>query len=283
MTQKNAALVFDSVVKEYPQGLLGRKVLAALRGISFHVERGEVFGLIGPNRAGKTTLVKILLSLCRPTHGSVERLGRPSRDRSTLARVGYVHENPAFPRYFSAAALLEYYGALSLLPEAVVKERTPKLLELVGLADRCREPISNFSKGMLQRLALAQALINDPELLVLDEPGEGLDFAAQQLLRQVVGDLRGRGRSVLYVSHLLPEVERLCDRVGVLVRGRLKYVGPVSTLLTDDAGAARSLEAAVQALYQSASDLEREATKSPEPAAPARQALVCAAGSTNPK
>jgi ABC-2 type transport system ATP-binding protein len=244
MPNDRAAAVFDGVVKEYPQGITGRSVLTALHGISFRIEPGEVLGLIGPNRAGKTTLVKILLSLCRPTHGQVERLGRPGHDRSTLARVGYVHETPAFPRYFSATSLLQYYGALSLLTEPVVKERTPKLLELVGLADRCHEPIGRYSKGMLQRLALAQALINEPELLVLDEPGEGLDCSAQQVLRRLIGDLRKRGHSVLYVSHLLPEIERLCDRVAVLVRGELKYIGNVATL-----AAGQSLETAAQALY----------------------------------
>jgi ABC-2 type transport system ATP-binding protein len=244
---------FDEVVKDYPTGLTRRRPLRAVAGVSFQVGPGEVFGLLGPNRAGKTTLVKLLLSLCRATAGKVARLGRPAADRSTLGRVGYVHENQAFPRYLSASALLEYYGALSLLPEETVRARAAQLLERVGLADRAREPIARFSKGMVQRLGLAQALLNDPELLVLDEPSEGMDLSGRQLIRDVVAEHRGKGRSVLFVSHLLGEVERLCDRLAVLVGGKVAYLGPVAGLTRPDAGAApRPLEQAVQELYQRA-------------------------------
>ena len=144
--------------------------------VSLSVGWGEVFGLIGPNRAGKTTLVKILLSICHPTDGRIHAAGSPWSDRRTLADVGYVHENPAFPRYLSAWQLLEGYGRLSGVDGGVLRRRTGELLERVGLADRSRESIAGFSKGMLQRLALAQALINDPQLLVLDEPSEGMDL-----------------------------------------------------------------------------------------------------------
>jgi ABC-2 type transport system ATP-binding protein len=241
------AAELDSVVKDYPTGAFGRRRLRALDGVSFNVGAGEVFGLLGPNRAGKTTLVKLLLSLTRPTSGRVTRLGRPASDRSTLARVGYVHENHAFPRYLSATALLEYYGALSLLPEPEVKERVPRLLELVGLADRAREPIAHFSKGMVQRLGLAQALINDPELLVLDEPSEGLDLAGRLTVREVADGLRRRGRSVLLVSHVLGEVEQMCDRLAVLVGGRLAHLGPLAGLTRG-----RPLEQALREVYEGA-------------------------------
>jgi ABC-2 type transport system ATP-binding protein len=223
-------------------------------GVSFAVQRGEVFGLLGPNRAGKTTLVKLLLSLARPTAGTVRRLGQPAADRRTLARVGYVHENHAFPRYLTATALLEYYGALSLLPEPTVRARVPQLLERVGLADRAGEPITRFSKGMVQRLGIAQALLNEPELLVLDEPSEGLDLAGRQLIRELVAEQRRRGRGVLLVSHLLPEVEQLCDRAAVLVGGQLRFLGPLSELTADpDTGAPRPLEQALQSLYEAPS------------------------------
>jgi ABC-2 type transport system ATP-binding protein len=242
---------FDQVVKDYPTGLLRRQSLRAVAGVSFRVEPGEVVGLLGPNRAGKTTLVKLLLSLCRATAGRVARLGRPAADRATLGRLGYVHENQAFPRYLSAAALLEYYGALTLLPEETVRARAAQLLERVGLADRSEEPIARFSKGMVQRLGLAQALLNDPELLVLDEPSEGLDLTGRQLIRDVVAEHRQKGRSVLFVSHLLGEVEHLCDRLAVLVGGRLAYLGPVDGLTRPVAGAApRPLEEAVRELYE---------------------------------
>lgn len=250
---ESPAAVLDEVSKDYPRGLFGRESLRAVDGVSLRVERGEVFGLLGPNRAGKTTVVKMLLSLCRPTHGRIERLGRPSTDRSTLAHIGYVHENQALPRYLTAPALLQYYGALSFLPEAEVKARSASLLELVGLADRCREPIARFSKGMVQRLGVAQALINDPELLVFDEPSEGLDLAGRQVLREVIANQRRRGRAVLYVSHVLSEVEQVCDRVGVIVLGKMKHIGPVTALTRDPAtGATRPLELALHELYRTA-------------------------------
>jgi ABC-2 type transport system ATP-binding protein len=241
---------FDNVIKDYPRGVFRRQSLRALDGVSFALHSGDVFGLLGPNRAGKTTLVKLLLSLCRPTAGAVRRFGRPVAQRRTLARVGYIHENHAFPCYLTATALLEYYGALTLLPEPAVRVRVPKLLELVGLADRAREPITRFSKGMVQRLGIAQALLNEPELLVLDEPSEGLDLAGRRLIRSLVDEQRRRGHAVLLVSHLLPEVEQLCDRVAVLVAGQLKYVGPIRELTSDPVtGGNRSLEHALNELY----------------------------------
>jgi ABC-2 type transport system ATP-binding protein len=244
-----AAAEFRQVSKTYCSALLRRPRVQAVREVSLRIEAGEVLGLLGPNRAGKTTLAKLLLSLCQPTAGDVFRLGRPLRDRSTLGQVGYVHENHAFPRYLSAAALLEYYGALTLLPYECVRERVPRLLELVGLADRSREPIARFSKGMLQRLGIAQALINEPRLLVLDEPTEGLDLSGRRLLRDVVREVRQRGGSVLLISHVLTEIEHLCDRVAVLVGGRLVHVGPLAELTTDADGSPRSLERTLKDLY----------------------------------
>jgi ABC-2 type transport system ATP-binding protein len=245
-----AVAEFDQVSKVYPNGLLKRPGLAAVAGVSLQIMPGEVFGLLGPNRAGKTTLVKLVLSLCRPTAGKVLRLDRPVGDRSTLARVGYVHENQAFPRYWNALGLLHYYGALSLMPPDKVRQRGHTLLERVGLADRSREPIARFSKGMTQRLGLAQALLNDPELLVLDEPTEGLDLEGRRLVQEIIAERRRLGRAVLLVSHALPEVEPLCDRIGVLVQGRLVYMGAVADLSRHpDTGAPRPLAEALQELY----------------------------------
>lgn len=242
-----AALV--GVSKTYFGGFLRRRAVEALCDVSLRIESGEVFGLIGPNRAGKTTLIKLLLSLCQPTAGEIQRLGQPLSDRSTLGQVGYVHENHAFPRYLSAAALLEYYGALTLMPYERVRERVPKLLELVGLADRSREPIARFSKGMIQRLGIAQALLNEPRLLVLDEPTEGLDLTGRRLLRDVVREVRQHGGTVLLVTHILTEIEHLCDRLGVLVNGRLVHVGPLAELTHDGSGSPRALEKTVKELY----------------------------------
>jgi ABC-2 type transport system ATP-binding protein len=235
---------FHDVTKTYPWGLLKRKAVTAVAGVSLRVERGEVFGLLGPNRAGKTTLIKMLLSLCRPTSGQVSRLGRPAADRSTLARIGYVHENQAFPRYLTATDLLVLYGALTLLPEPEVRARAAELLELVGLEDRAQEPIARFSKGMIQRLGLAQALLNDPELLVMDEPSEGLDLTGRQLTRTILSEQRQAGRSVILVTHLLADVESACDRVGVVVGGRVAYVGTPDALKGGG-----TLEEALKELY----------------------------------
>jgi ABC-2 type transport system ATP-binding protein len=161
--------------------------------------------------------------------------------------VGYVHENQAFPTHLTAAGLLEFYGALTLAPYDDVKRRVPQLLEWVGLADRAREPIGNFSKGMRQRLAIAQALVNDPDLLVLDEPSEGLDLGGRQQVRELLRERRRQGRTTLLVSHLLTEVEQVCDRLAILVGGRLVHAGGLGDFVRDPAtGAARPLEQALQ-------------------------------------
>jgi ABC-2 type transport system ATP-binding protein len=247
-----AAAVFDQVVKTYPTGLLGRgEGVHALRGVSLTVPSGEVFGLLGPNRAGKTTLVKLLLSLAAPTAGTITRLGEPLSDRRTLARIGYMHENHAFPRYLSAGELLAFYGGLSGLRSEQLPEKVEQLLTRVGLADRRSEPIARFSKGMVQRLGLAQALINDPDLLILDEPTEGLDLFGRQLLRQVVREFKAARKTVILVSHVLPEVEELCDTLTVLVAGKVVHMGALAELLRDPGtGGKRPLETALKPLYE---------------------------------
>ena len=247
-----AAAVFDQVVKTYPTGLLGRgEGVQALRGVSLTVPTGGVFGLLGPNRAGKTTLVKLLLTLSAPTEGTITRLGEPLSDRKTLGRVGYMHENHAFPRYLSASELMRFYGGLSGLPSDLLPEKIEQLLVRVGLADRKSEPIARFSKGMVQRLGLAQALINDPDLLILDEPTEGLDLFGRQLLREVVKEYKAAHKTVILVSHVLPEVEELCDTLTVLVAGKVIHTGTMVELLRDaGSGGKRSLETALKPLYE---------------------------------
>ena len=252
MTMTTPVAEFIDVSKTYRAPLRSKATVFALHGISLTIEPGEVFALLGPNRAGKTTLVKILLGLCRPTGGRAFRLGRPIAERNTLARVGYMHENQAFPRYLTASTLLDFYGNMSWIEPAVLKSRVPALLDRLGLADRAHEPISRFSKGMVQRLALAQALLTEPDLLVLDEPMEGLDLGARTMLQEIVAEQRRAGKTVLVVSHALSEVAQICDRVAVLVGGRLTYLGSLASLLRDpDTGSERSLEAALVPIYQS--------------------------------
>jgi len=247
MQSRQPIVQYHQAVKDYPSGFFARDRLRAVDGVTFQVEAGEVFGLVGPNRAGKTTLVKLLLALCQPTQGQVFRLGQPSAERSTLKQVGYVHENQAFPHYLTARALLEYYGALTLLTEETVKARVPKLLERVGLADRADEPISRFSKGMVQRLGIAQALVNEPDLLVFDEPNEGLDLVGRRLVRDLVRHQKRQGKTVLFVSHVLTEIEQFCDRIGIIVAGKMAFVGPLADLLQDPkTKAPRTLESALQ-------------------------------------
>jgi ABC-2 type transport system ATP-binding protein len=242
---------FIDVRRDYTSSWMPKRIIHAVQGVSFRVGPGEVFGLLGPNRAGKTTLVKLLLSLAHPTSGQVLRLGKATRDRRTLGRIGYMHEKHAFPRYLNARELLSYYGAITLIPYENLKPRVEELLALVGLSDRASDPISGYSKGMVQRLGLAQALLNDPDLLVLDEPTEGLDLAGRRLLREVVARQKARGKTVLLVSHVLPEVEQLCDRLAVLNRGALVYYGPMSELLGNaQSGTSQSLEQVLSELYE---------------------------------
>ncbi len=185
------AAAFENVGKVYPTGWSPRRGTRAVNNVTLCIPEGQVFGLLGPNRAGKTTLVKLLLALGRPTEGKVSRFGKPASDISTLARVGYMHENQHFPRYLTARELLRFYAALTLMKPEIIPPRVDELLKLVGLADRPDEPISRFSKGMVQRLGLAQALLNDPDLLVLDEPTEGLDLIGRALARR---DRRPQGK-----------------------------------------------------------------------------------------
>jgi ABC-2 type transport system ATP-binding protein len=243
--------VFENVSKVYPTGLFGRQGITAVNGVSLQIPKGIVFGLLGPNRAGKTTLVKLLLALSRATSGKITRLERGVLDSSTLARVGYMHENQHFPRYLTATELLYYYGGLTLVPADQLKLRVPKLLEEVGLSDRTHEPISRFSKGMVQRLGLAQALLNQPDLLILDEPSEGLDLLGRQMLRDQIAQQKARGGTTILVSHVLSETEKVCDRLGVIVGGKLVHEGTLSEFLIDPkTKQPRSLESALQPLYE---------------------------------
>jgi ABC-2 type transport system ATP-binding protein len=239
------AASFENVGKTYQSGVLRKCGITAVQNVSLQVPRGCVFGLLGPNRAGKTTLVKMLLNLARPTTGAVTRLGEPAMLRGSLNKVGYMHENHAFPKYLSATEVLHFYGGMSGIPTDQLPGKASHWLERVGLADRAKEPIHRFSKGMVQRLGLAQAMMNDPELLILDEPTEGLDLLGRQLLREVIGELKSAGKTAILVSHVLPEVQELCTDVGVMVAGQLAFRGKLNDLTANRAG----LEAALKALY----------------------------------
>ncbi len=222
-------LEFERTSKRYRRGWRG-DTIAALDDFSLTVERGEVFGFLGPNGAGKTTAIHIAMGFTRATAGGGQMLGRPFGDAATRARVGFLAENVAF-YHRPAARLVRFYGALNGLAGGRLRERTRYALDAVDLWSDADRNISKFSRGMLQRVGLAQALVNDPELLVLDEPTSALDPLARVAIRELLRHARDRGKTVFLSSHLLSEIELICDRVGIVHRGRLVRVGTTSELL----------------------------------------------------
>jgi ABC-2 type transport system ATP-binding protein len=220
------AIAVDQLWKIYREGLFGRRKFEALRGVSFEVSRGEIFGLLGPNGAGKTTIIKVLLGIIRKSRGEAYLLGHLAGRRAGRIRVGYLPEHLRIPTHHNAYSALDYYGRLSGLSSGEVKARRGELLAEVGLpADRHRDRVKKYSKGMLQRLGLAQALLHDPDLLILDEPTDGLDPVGRREVRDLLGRLRQRGKTIFLNSHLLQEVEMVCDRVAILNRGELRGIG----------------------------------------------------------
>lgn len=229
MNNDSAAIAVADLSKSYRNGLFRRR-FDALKGVSLRVERGEVFGLLGPNGAGKTTLIKILLGIVRKSGGTASLLGRPAGDRQSRLRVGYLPENLRIATHHTARTAMEFYGRLSGLARADILRKRDGLLESVGLAGRTTESIKKFSKGMLQRLGLAQALLHDPELLILDEPTDGLDPLGRSQVRNLLSQLKEQGKTVFLNSHILQEVELVCDRVAILDCGELKAVGSVDEI-----------------------------------------------------
>src|SRR6185503_4870394 len=183
------------------------------------VHRGEIFGLLGPNGAGKSTLVKIMMTVIRPTHAEGTMLDHPIGHKPTLARVGYLPEHHRFPRYLTGRQTLEFFAALANVDARTRHKRAAELLETVGMSEWANKKVSQYSKGMMQRVGLAQALMNDPELVVLDEPTDGVDPVGRRDIRDVLLRLRDQGKTVFLNSHLLSELEMICDRVAILVQG----------------------------------------------------------------
>ncbi|MBY0308383.1 MAG: ABC transporter ATP-binding protein [Phycisphaerales bacterium] len=208
----------------------GRGGVRALKGVSVQVRKGEVFGLLGPNGAGKSTLVKILMTVIRPTACEGVMLGRPIGHKRTLARVGYLPEHHRFPEYLTGAQVLDFFGAMSGVTRVERKRRAPELMELVGLSGAGRKTVRQYSKGMRQRLGLAQALMNDPELLLLDEPTDGVDPEGRRAIRTILGELRARGKGILVNSHILAELELICDRAAIICAGELQAHGTINEL-----------------------------------------------------
>jgi ABC-2 type transport system ATP-binding protein len=203
----------------------------ALSGLSLSVNPGEIYGFLGPNGAGKTTTIKILIGLIKSTGGRATVLGRPAGDVATHRRIGFLPESPYFYDYLTAEEFLGFYGSLAGISRDDLGKRIPEMLELVSLCDAGSRQLRKFSKGMLQRIGLAQALIHDPELVILDEPMSGLDPLGRKQVRDIILDLRDRGKTVFFSSHILPDVEMLCDRVGIVGNGQLRAEGTVDELV----------------------------------------------------
>jgi ABC-2 type transport system ATP-binding protein len=224
------ALSVSSLSKTYRTGLLRRSGVQALDGVSLTVEEGAIFGLLGPNGAGKTTLVKTLLGLVHPTGGTARLFGAPAGTPAARQRIGFVPENHRFPGFFTATETLHAYGRLADVPRTARAERIPALLDRLDLDGRGDSKVKTFSKGMLQRLGLAQALLNEPDLLFLDEPTGGVDPVGRRAIRDIVVELRDEGKTIFLNSHLLSEVEKVCSQIAILRDGSLVRQGRVETL-----------------------------------------------------
>ncbi|MDZ4684581.1 MAG: ABC transporter ATP-binding protein [Planctomycetaceae bacterium] len=209
----------------------GRKKVRAVNSLSLDVRKGEVFGLLGPNGSGKTTTLKLLLGLLFPTEGDIKVLGKSAADVSKNERIGYLPEESYLYRFLNAEETLDFYGRLFNMPAKVRKERAEMLLDLVKISHAKKRQLKEYSKGMTRRIGLAQALINDPDLVLLDEPTSGLDPLGNRDMKDLILDLKKQGKTVLMCSHLLADVQDVCDRIAILYGGELKVLGRVDELL----------------------------------------------------
>jgi len=226
-----AAIEIEHLTKDFYAGFWRKRPIRALDGLSLRVEAGEIFGFLGPNGAGKTTTLKLLMNLIRPTAGSARILGQPVDAVSMRRNIGYLPENPYFYDHLTPEELLTYIGTLFGIRQPVLRKKILELLETVGLAEARKLQLRKFSKGMVQRVGIAQALINDPEVVFLDEPMSGLDPLGRREVRLVISSLRTRGATVFFSSHILPDVEALCDRVAIMNRGKLLELGALLDIL----------------------------------------------------
>lgn len=226
------AILVEGLTKVFHSGWPGRPSVPALSGLSLSVNRGEIYGFLGPNGSGKTTTLKILMGLIRSTSGKAEVLGQPAGNVKVRRRIGFLPESPYFYDYLTAEEFLSFYGHLAGLRRSHLHQRMAHLLEVVGLTDARTRQLRKFSKGMLQRVGLAQALIHDPELVILDEPMSGLDPIGRKQVRDLILSLRDQGKTVFFSTHIIPDVEMICDRVGIVLKGRLLATGRVDELVS---------------------------------------------------
>jgi ABC-2 type transport system ATP-binding protein len=230
---KQDVLRVKGLAKSYPHPMT-RRSMPVLKGIDFTVRQGEVFGLIGPNGAGKTTTIKAIMGLIAPDAGQVLLYGRSVNEAAVKARIGFLPENPSFYEYLSGEEFLGYYGRLYGMKRPRRGERVAELLALVELERARQLPLRKYSKGMVQRIGLAQALLNDPDFLVLDEPMSGLDPLGRRLVRRIIQELSRQGKTIFFTSHILSDTEVLCHRVALVVGGRLRDLGNLDPLLSEE-------------------------------------------------
>lgn len=221
----------EGISKEFKEGIGSRKV-KALEDLTLDIHKGEVFGFLGPNGAGKSTAIKILINLISPDTGHASIMGKDVLDKDTRRHVGYLPENPYFYDYLTAEELLWFGGKASGLSSNVIKEKTGELLNKVNLHSARKRQLRTYSKGMVQRAGLALALIHNPEVAILDEPMSGLDPIGRKMVGDIILELKSQGKTVFFSSHILTDIERFCDRVGIIVGGRLRLVDRLDNLLT---------------------------------------------------
>ncbi|MDD5435688.1 MAG: ABC transporter ATP-binding protein, partial [Nitrospira sp.] len=220
----------ENLTKIFKVGFVGRKV-TALKDLNLEVNSGEIFGFLGPNGAGKTTTIKILMGLIYPTSGKVMLMENELGHVETKRRIGFLPEQPYFYEYLTSEEFLKFYGQLSDVDKEVLKERIPSLLSIVGLERANGLQLRRFSKGMLQRIGIAQALISHPDVIVLDEPMSGLDPLGRKDVRDIILRLKDEGKTIFFSTHIIPDVELICDRVGILIKGQLVNVGRLNDII----------------------------------------------------
>ncbi len=225
-----AIVEISNLTKKYSSGIFKKNSINALTDVSFSVNEGEIFGLLGPNGAGKTTLIKILLSIVFPSGGTATVLNHPLGSVEIRKKIGYLPENHRYPSFLTAFDTMKHFGRLSGISSHTLRERAQSLMGLVGLADWPRMKIKKFSKGMLQRLGLAVAMLNDPNILFLDEPTDGVDPIGRKEIRDILRSLRSQGKTIFLNSHMLSEVEEISDRVAILNKGQLLHVGTIADI-----------------------------------------------------
>jgi ABC-2 type transport system ATP-binding protein len=229
--QSNDVVVETRNLTKVYRDFWGRQKVRALKALDLEIRRGEIFGLLGPNGSGKTTTMKLLLGLLFPTSGQALVFGRDATEVTKNERIGYLPEESYLYRFLNAEETLDFYGRLFTMSRAVRRQRTAHLIEMVGLESAKRRQLKEYSKGMTRRIGLAQALINDPDLILLDEPTTGLDPLGTRDMKVLIRNLKEQGKTVIMCSHLLADVQDVCDRIGILYEGELKELGRVDSLL----------------------------------------------------